>query len=656
MFKKFSLRKRMYVFIIGANLIVLLAIFFIYLNFSRNIIIRETKEKAMEKVRGVVSTFGGDLGKKSQIAWTLSKNPMIIDWLNTNDRRHVTSDADKIFKNIIENCKNAVAADGEIATVFLVSEKTQWYYDSMERTIPDDWVLKTRQWYIDAAKDEKPSWQVTVDHINHNVGINFMHNIYMNDRLIGMCGVDLYLDNLEKYISNLSEAFNTGQVFIVGNDGTLLYHPQQSYILSKKITDFADDGIAFRNMKNASQRLIHEKEGIVVVTFEGDKRYFIYTKVPSLDWTVVLSVAASEINQPITFLVIYSILIMIVASFLFVIIIHFLVRSIANPLNNLVAMLKHVAKGEADLTKRLQVNSEDELGQLAFWFNDFVDNLHDLILNVRDNVDEIVQASEILRNTTESMNRGAEDQAAITSNISCSTSEMSTTINETSRIYNQAVEVVKKASSKAREGDEIVKTSVMRMEKIAGSVEKSHQTIHELNSRSDEIGKVIQVIDDIAKQTNLLALNARIEAAKAHDEKGFSMVAEQIRKLAVHTSESTNEIRKIINLIQNDMVLVVGTMQEGIQEVKNSTDLMQDSESVLSDILLNVGEIQNVISELSSASEQMASASEEISQNTKKIDVVTSENVNSTKNFSDIALQLKEKADTLNKKIKRFTL
>ncbi len=658
MFKKLNLRKRMFLFIIGANLVVLLAIFFIYLNFSRNLIVNETKDKAMEKVRVVVSKLEGYLSEKSKIGWTLSRNPMVVNWLDTNTQRKVERSQDPQYGKIIDYFKELVEDDGEIKSAFMASEKTQMYYESLERTISDDYMVGTRQWYIDAVKDKSPIFDVSFDYIDHSVGVNYRHPIYdENDELLGIGGVDISLENFKNYISTLQGVFNTGQAFLVDKSGTFMYHPNKSYILEKKITDFTDDGTQYKYMNEVSQQLIEEKEGIEEVVFEGEKRYFIHTQIPSLGWTVVLSAAVSEINKPIRTLIVFSLIVIVVASLIFIVIINYLVHSISDPLNNLVSMLKSIAKGEADLTKRLEVTSKDEIGELANWFNDFVETLHDLIVNVRDNVYEIVKASDNLKDTTVMMDKGAEDQSNTTSNIASSTREMSTTINETSRIYNQAVEVVKKATVRAQDGDTIVKRSAEGMKRIADSVEKSQMTISELSSRSNEIGKIIQVIDEIAEQTNLLALNARIEAAGAGEEgKGFAVVAEDISKLAERTSEATREISKIIKAIQNDMSRVVESMEEGINDVENGTGLVKDSGNVLSEIMLNVEEIQRVISELSQASEQMTLASEEISKNTKSVDDVTSENVKSTKNLSVIASQMKEKADALNNKISRFKL
>jgi len=658
MLKKLNLRRRMFLFIIGANLIVLLAIFLVYLNFSKDLIINETKAKAMEKVEGVVNKLEGYLNEKFKIGWTLSRNPMIVSWLEQNEERKISPGEDPQYWKIIDYFRTLVKDDGDIESAFMASEETQMYYESIDREMPDDYYVGTRQWYKDAVKDKNPSIDVSFDYVDQSLGINYRHPIYNEEeKLLGIGGVDISLDDFKEYISTLSEVFNTGQAFLLDKEGTFLFHPNKSYILKKKITDFPDDGKKYKHMNVVSRKLTRVQGGIEEVVFDGEKRYFIHTDIPSLGWTLVLSVSASEINKPIRILIISSILVIVVACIFFIVVINYLIRSISNPLTNLVTMLKSVAKGEADLTKRLQVTSKDEIGQLAFWFNDFVETLHDLIVNVRDNVNEIVQASEKLRDTTEMMSKGAEDQSNTTSNIASSTREMSTTINETSRIYNQAVEVVKKASSRAQDGDAIVKRSVMGMKKIADSVEKSQITISELSSRSNEIGKIIQVIDEIAEQTNLLALNARIEAAGAGEEgKGFAVVAEDISKLAERTSDATKEISKIVKAIQNDMTRVVESMESGIVEVENGTGLVQDSGTVLKEIMLNVEEIQRVISELSQASEQMTLASDEISKNTKSVDIVTSGNVKSTKNLSVIAAQLKEKADTLNNKIKRFKL
>ncbi len=660
MLSKLNLRKRMFIFIIGANLIVLLGIFFIYLNFFRNLLVKETKSKAQIKVNKVAVELQGTLNEKAKVGWTFTKQPLIKQWLKENTIRDyaLLRKTDQTYRVIIDFLKEIAEKDPLILAAFIASEKSQMYYENLERSIPDDYIVGTRPWYVETVKEKKAMFEVSTDFVTKEIFVTYRCPIPDEQGdILGVGGIDISLEKFTELVSTLSDVFSTGQAFIIAKDGTFLYHPNTSYVLEKKITDFTDDGTQYKYMNEVSQQLIEEKEGIEEVVFEGEKRYFIHTQIPSLGWTVVLSAAVSEINKPIRTLIVFSLIVIVVASLIFIVIINYLVHSISDPLNNLVSMLKSIAKGEADLTKRLEVTSKDEIGELANWFNDFVETLHDLIVNVRDNVYEIVKASDNLKDTTVMMDKGAEDQSNTTSNIASSTREMSTTINETSRIYNQAVEVVKKATVRAQDGDTIVKRSAEGMKRIADSVEKSQMTISELSSRSNEIGKIIQVIDEIAEQTNLLALNARIEAAGAGEEgKGFAVVAEDISKLAERTSEATREISKIIKAIQNDMSRVVESMEEGINDVENGTGLVKDSGNVLSEIMLNVEEIQRVISELSQASEQMTLASEEISKNTKSVDDVTSENVKSTKNLSVIASQMKEKADALNNKISRFKL
>jgi len=658
MFRNLNIRNRMLVLILGINLFTLMIIFLVYFNFSRKLIVNETKTKAMEKVKSVANRVEGYLNEKARIGWTFSQNPIFLDWMEKNDQRIVSRKDDPVYSMLIDYSIDLVNKDGDISNVFFASEKTQMNYNQTEIYPSDDYFVGNRPWYQEAVKIGKPSFSVGVDLTDNNIYIAYEHPIYNKEKtLLGISGIDISLQKFTKFMSDLDDVFETGQAFLVGNDGMILSHPDEAYVLKKKLTDFPDDGNLYSNINAFSEKLLESGSGIEEVVFDGDNRYFIYTSISDISWTLVLSVAKSEINAPLRKLVDQSILIFVITFMFLIIAVVIITGSISRPIKQIVEMIRDVAEGEGDLTKRITVDTKDETGELARWFNKFLDNIHDIVKNVVSNAEDVVKASNIISTTSDKMDQGAQEQANRTANIASSAKEMTNTINEVNQIYNQAVNIVKQAAEKAESGREIVNKSVEGMSKISETVENSQLTIEELGTRSAEIGKIIRVIDEIANQTNLLALNAAIEASGAGEHgRGFAVVAEDIRQLADRTTQATKEISVMIKSIQDDTRKAVKSMQEGNADLEAGTELVNNSGAVLKDIVKTVDEVQRVISEMANASEQLTLAADEIAINIGDISTVTSRTTDNTREFSVISTQLNNQAEELRILVKRFKI
>ena len=237
---------------------------------------------------------------------------------------------------------------------------------------------------------------------------------------------------------------------------------------------------------------------------------------------------------------------------------------IFKPIVHTSEMLKDIAEGEGDLTKRLEIRSHDEIGELAKWFNLFVAKLQSIMSKIADATTQLASATEELSATSSQITVGTEKQSSQAEQIATSMEEMSATVIDIARNASEAAEAAKGATDKAGKGGEIVKNTVEGMNRIADAVRQSASTIEALRSSSEQIGEIIGVIDEIADQTNLLALNAAIEAARAGEQgRGFAVVADEVRKLAERTTKATREIAEMIKSIQADTGGAVSSMEAG---------------------------------------------------------------------------------------------
>jgi methyl-accepting chemotaxis protein len=320
-------------------------------------------------------------------------------------------------------------------------------------------------------------------------------------------------------------------------------------------------------------------------------------------------------------------------------------------------MLKDIAEGEGDLTKRLKVDRKDELGEVSHWFNLFVDNVHGIVLQLADNTGKVSASCMQLNATAEQIATAAEEVACQSGTVATASEEMSCTSNDISRNCGQAAASSRSASDTALGGAEVVQQTLLGMQNIAERVKESARTVESLGARSDQIGEIVGTIEDIADQTNLLALNAAIEAARAGEQgRGFAVVADEVRALAERTTRATREIGEMIKAIQNETSGAVGSMELGVQEVERGMESSRKSGVALQDILAAINEVTMQIHQIATAAEEQTAVTGEISSNIHMINDVVLETAKGAHETADAAGHLSSLAHELQQIVGRFKL
>ncbi len=333
----------------------------------------------------------------------------------------------------------------------------------------------------------------------------------------------------------------------------------------------------------------------------------------------------------------------------------FIANAIVKPIHRVVDMVKDIAEGEGDLTVRLEASSRDEIGELSRWFNVFLEKLQDIISQVKSSALQVGNASEQISSASEQLASGAEEQQAQLSEVAASIEEMSAMILEASKNTNDTQDNTQKANRAAEEGRAAVRNTISGIEEISGIVGSASDQIGTLEQRSQEIGEVIRVIDDIADQTNLLALNANIEAARAGDAgRGFAVVADEVRKLAERTVKATGEIGEQIKRIQADVSSSVDAMSKITEQSKTGQELASQSGEALERIATSIANVTRAMSQIASATDEQSSGAEEISKNVETISSVAREAASGAQELAASAEQLNSEVEGLNNLIGRF--
>jgi methyl-accepting chemotaxis protein len=325
------------------------------------------------------------------------------------------------------------------------------------------------------------------------------------------------------------------------------------------------------------------------------------------------------------------------------------------PLSSLSVRIRDIAEGEGDLTRRVEVNGRNEIDEVGIWFNVFLDKLQEIMRQVKANTRRLTAASEELSATTSHMAKGADAQQGKTAMVASAMHEMSTTVLEVSRNSNSAALKTRQAADDARAGGMVVEQTIELMRSVTTSVENVATQVSELGERSNQVGHIVDVINEIAGRTNLLALNAAIEAARAGEQgRGFAVVAGEVRNLAERTTKATKEIGEMIGAIQRETQAAVLSMGEGTVQVKKGVEATGEAGVKLRLIIESADEAAGMVNQIATAATQQSSTTDEVNLNVSEIARISNESAIGSRQSARACEALSELALDLNSLVIKF--
>jgi methyl-accepting chemotaxis protein len=331
--------------------------------------------------------------------------------------------------------------------------------------------------------------------------------------------------------------------------------------------------------------------------------------------------------------------------------------TVTRKLNDFVAKVTDLAKGEGDLTKQIMVKSNDEFGLLADEINSLVDKIRTIIFQIAQTSEQVSSSAVELQSNAVQMAIGSEEVAAQSETVATAGEEMSATSCDIAQNCLMAFEGSQQASAAAVSGARVVNETITVMNSISERVRNSAKAVESLGSRSDQIGEIVGTIEDIADQTNLLALNAAIEAARAGEQgRGFAVVADEVRALAERTTRATREIGEMIKAIQQETKGAVKAMEEGVSEVAKGSEKAAESGRALEQILQQINDVNAQIHQVATAAEEQTATTSEISNNMQQITEVVANTSRGSKDSASAAKQLSVLAEDLRRIVSQFKI
>lgn len=335
----------------------------------------------------------------------------------------------------------------------------------------------------------------------------------------------------------------------------------------------------------------------------------------------------------------------------------YIASAISSTANQLSSSLKELSDGEGELSKRILVNSRDELGSTAFNFNNFMDKLSGIVRNVMSVSNPLLETANDL-DTNSKQVRNVTNQLGIKAREAKEAmDEITQSISEISASASAASVAMQDTEDRTNKGLEIVNTTISNSKDLNSQIINAAELVGLLAKDTENVAKILDVISSIAEQTNLLALNAAIEAARAGEQgRGFAVVADEVRALASKTGDATTEIRNVLNRLEEAAVSTVGAMESATDQAKMSEDCAIETGDYL-------GQIKNQVEQVNGMSMTIAAATEEqtmVVGNVSEIIAAMVESVESTEvSFSELAVlanKLLSASDSLKDSTSQFKL
>ncbi|WEZ88380.1 methyl-accepting chemotaxis protein [Pseudomonas sp. NyZ480] len=587
-----------------ASILVVVAIYTVAVNrLTDRYLVDTALPASIEAIRNDIERM---LGQPLTAAADIAGNTLLRDWLAAGEN---PAEAPRF----IEYLEAAKQRNRAFTTLFASTETGHYYNEKgLDRTLSRDNPKDTWFYgYIDSGAERLIN--IDIDGSTGELALFIDYRVEKNGQLVGVAGMGLRMTELSKLIHDFSFGEH-GRVMLVRNDGLIQVHPENTFSGKRQLTEQIGAG--------AAKAVMAAGDNLHSTRFSRDGEDYLALGLPlrDLNWTLVAEVPEAEIYAQARQAVWLTSLIGGAVALVSLLLVVLMARGLVRPIRQVTAALVQIGSGGGDLSQRLDDSREDELGDLARGFNQFVDSQRALIGEVLRTTERlhlaVGQVTRVVDNTAERSGR----QQEMTEMVATAVHEMGLTVQDIARNAGDAAQASQSARDEALQAREVVRRSIQGIEGMSGDIGKAADAVAQLADEVSSIDEVLAVIRSISEQTNLLALNAAIEAARAGEMgRGFAVVADEVRTLARRTQVSTDEVQHMIQRLKHGAGMAVSSMQAGQQATGSGVESSQRTGTSLGAITDQVEHISDMNSQVATATEEQSAVTEEINRTVQGI-------------------------------------